>query len=94
MAEQDARQALAAALERGGAIGTDHEAAVAMRAALLDVAALAARWRAGINDVGPAAAAEVYDAISGEIAQQQAAQAAAAAQEDAPWHSEGWQPGG
>lgn len=63
-----ARQALADALERGDEIAAGPGAmAVAMRDALRDVAALAARWRAGVSDVGPAAAAEVMDAISGDI---------------------------
>jgi hypothetical protein len=38
-----------------------------MRAALRDVWALAQRWRAGCSDVGPAAAAEVCDAICGDL---------------------------
>jgi hypothetical protein len=87
---QFARQALAGALERGEAIGTSPVVVVAMREALRDIAALAARWRAGASDVGPAAAAEVYDAIRGELAQQQPAQAA---EEDQPWRGGGVRPG-
>lgn len=73
---RSARQALLARLERGEAIGATAESAAVMRAALRDVAALAARWRAGINDVGPAAAAEVCDAICGELAGQHPGQPA------------------
>lgn len=86
---QFARQALAGALERGEAIGTSPVVVVAMREALRDIAALAARWRAAPL-AGPAAAAEVYDAIRGELAQQQPAQAA---EEDQPWRGGGVRPG-
>ena len=64
---RSARQALLGALERGEAIGATAESAAVMRAALRDVWALAQRWRAGCSDVGPAAAAEVCDAICGEL---------------------------
>jgi len=50
-----------------------------MLGALRDVWKLAERWKAGISDVGPAAAAEVMDAIRGEIE---------------PWHDPPWLPPG
>jgi hypothetical protein len=58
-----ARRDLAAELEGGLPSRSEREV---MLAALRDVARLAGRWRLGINDVGPAAAAEVMDAIRGE----------------------------
>ena len=58
-----ARHKLAAELVQALPSRSDRET---MLAALRDIAKLAARWQAGISEVGPAAAAEVYDAIRGE----------------------------
>ena len=49
-----------------------------MLAALREVWALAERWKAGISDVGPAAAAELMDTIRGECQ---------------PWREPPWLPG-
>jgi len=75
-AHRSARRDLAAELAQHLPSRSDREA---MLGALRDVWALAERWKAGISDVGPAAAAEVMDAIRGEIE---------------PWRSPPWLPPG
>jgi hypothetical protein len=101
-----ARRDLAAELAQGLPCRADRET---MLAALRDIARLAGRWRMGINDVGPAAAAEVMDAIRGEAVTRADLQAGLAAEqcgadalpadftrlgdEDLPFRSGGVRPG-
>jgi len=73
-----ARRDLAAELAQGLPCRSDRET---MLAALRDIARLAGRWRMGVNDVGPAAAAEVYDAIRGEATTRADLQAGLAAEQ-------------
>ena len=58
------RAKLAVELEYGLPCTADREV---LLAALRGVQKLARRWQAGINDTGPAAAAEVMDAIRGDL---------------------------